>query len=155
MKILFSIIALLYVLNPYDLVPDFLVGWGWLDDLLVGLFVWWLYKSLQRSIQRRRVGRPSGSHAEGARQGEKGDHTGGGNGARPQGTQTQPADPYSVLGVDRGASTAEIKQAYRRLASRYHPDKVNHLGPEFRELAERRFKEIQQAYERILAARGR
>ncbi len=151
MKILFTIIALLYVLNPYDLVPDFLVGWGWLDDLLAGLFVWWLYKSLQR----RRGQRPLGSRGDGSRGGRNKASAGERNGARAQNTGARPDDPYTVLGIDRDAPEADIKKAYRQLASQYHPDKVSHLGPEFRELAEQRFKEIQQAYEHIMAARGR
>ena len=48
-------------------------------------------------------------------------------------------DYYAVLGVKRGASEKEIKQAYRRLARRYHPD-VNPGDT----AAENKFKEIQK-----------
>lgn len=51
-------------------------------------------------------------------------------------------DFYEILGVDRGASEADIKKAYRKLAIKYHPDK----NPDDAE-AESRFKEAAEAYE--------
>ncbi len=54
---------------------------------------------------------------------------------------------YDVLGVTPTATLEEIKVAYREKAKQYHPDRVSHLGPEFRELAERRMKELNEAYE--------
>jgi DnaJ-class molecular chaperone len=56
---------------------------------------------------------------------------------------------YEVLQVQRAASQEEITSAYRRMVQQYHPDKVANLAPEFRELAERRMKEINAAYQRI------
>ena len=53
-------------------------------------------------------------------------------------------DPYKVLGVSRDASDEEIKQAYRRLAKKYHPD----LNPGDQEAA-RRMQEVNAAYEQI------
>jgi DnaJ like chaperone protein len=58
-------------------------------------------------------------------------------------------DPHQILEIEKGASQIEIKRAYRQLAGKYHPDKVEHLGNEFRALAEKRFREIQQAYEEL------
>jgi len=152
MKILFTIIALLYILNPYDLVPDFLLGWGWLDDLLFGLFIWWVYKTLQQSLQKRRMQAPPGGSAGHSSGGSRAEHAG--EHAGEQAAQKQrvpPDDPYAILGVDRGASAEEVRHAYRRLAAKYHPDEVAHLGREFGELAEQRFKEIQQAYQRVMS----
>lgn len=51
-------------------------------------------------------------------------------------------DFYEVLGIARGASEAEIKKAYRKLAMQYHPDR----NPDNKE-AEEKFKEVQKAYE--------
>jgi DnaJ-domain-containing protein 1 len=148
LKYLIAFLAVLYVLIPYDLLPDFLVGWGWLDDLLVLWLMWQFFKSQSKRPStyqnyfntRQTFGHDSkkqSSNQEGA------------------GTDSQsnpsdiPKDPYTVLNIDRTASAEEIKRAYRRLAGQYHPDKVQHLGEEFRELAEKRFKEIEEAYRKI------
>src|SRR3712207_9517374 len=53
-------------------------------------------------------------------------------------------DYYEVLGVGRGSSPEEIKKAYRKLAREYHPDR----NPDDT-AAEKRFKEIQQAYDTL------
>jgi DnaJ-class molecular chaperone len=56
-------------------------------------------------------------------------------------------DPYEILDVSRNATPEEIKSAYRKKAQRYHPDRVEHLGDEFQQLAKQKFQEIQEAYE--------
>jgi len=65
-------------------------------------------------------------------------------------------EAYRVLGVERDASDAEIKKAYRRLMSENHPDKLAGKGlPEsMREVAQQRTSEIGNAYERIRQARA-
>ncbi len=63
-------------------------------------------------------------------------------------------DPYKVLGIDSSASDDEVKKAYRRLAMKYHPDKVEQMGEEVKKNAEEQFREINDAYEKIKAARG-
>ncbi len=83
---------------------------------------------------------PRGRPGNGGRQAPGGDTSTRGAGLK---------DPYSVLGVHPGAGEAEIRAAYTRLAKQYHPDRVQHLGEEFRRLAEERFKEIQEAYEKV------
>jgi curved DNA-binding protein CbpA len=54
---------------------------------------------------------------------------------------------YEILGVAPNADAKTIREAYRRVAQQYHPDKVRHLGAEFSELAERRMRRINHAYE--------
>jgi hypothetical protein len=58
-------------------------------------------------------------------------------------------DPWEVLGIPSGTSQAEAKKAFRALITQYHPDKVAHLGPEFRELADRKTRELLDAWDRL------
>jgi uncharacterized membrane protein YkvA (DUF1232 family) len=150
MKFLLALLALLYVASPYDFLPDFVIGWGWIDDLIILGLLWWYF-----FVYKRR-GASYASHYQKAQ-------SAGGKGGeafseekfdreeynfREKGTLK---DPYTLLGLERGASPEDIKKAYRLLANKYHPDKVSHLGEEFRELAGRRFKEIQNAYQELMA----
>jgi hypothetical protein len=66
-----------------------------------------------------------------------------------------PAPPHwsSVLEIARDADVDEIREAYRRLISQYHPDKVAALGRELQELAEAKSKEIGNAYQEALMER--
>lgn len=57
-------------------------------------------------------------------------------------------DPYEVLGVSRNASQEEIKKAYRELSRKYHPD--SYANNPLADLAEEKFKEVQDAYQQIM-----
>lgn len=61
--------------------------------------------------------------------------------------------PYEVLGVSPNASDEEIKKAYRDLTRKYHPD-ANVNNP-LADLAEEKFKEVQEAYDMIMRERER
>ena len=61
---------------------------------------------------------------------------------------------YKILEVDKSANDAEIKKAYRDLAKRHHPDKVQHLGEAYVKAAREKFQNIQKAYEQIKSERG-
>jgi curved DNA-binding protein CbpA len=56
---------------------------------------------------------------------------------------------YQLLDVQPSASLGEIKRAFRREIARYHPDKVQHLGQEFQEIAATRAAELTQAYKTL------
>jgi DnaJ-domain-containing protein 1 len=57
-------------------------------------------------------------------------------------------DEYrQILGVTVDDDLATIRKNYKELLAKYHPDKVQHLGIEFQELAERKTKAIAEAYE--------
>lgn len=52
-----------------------------------------------------------------------------------------------ILGVTNTDSPAVIKEKYRELLAKYHPDKLQHLGKEFQEMAEQKTRAIIEAYE--------
>jgi DnaJ like chaperone protein len=56
---------------------------------------------------------------------------------------------YKILGVDRKASVEDLKKAYRKMANKYHPDKVSHLGEDFRIAAKEKFQKVNEAYSQI------
>jgi hypothetical protein len=145
-RILPILASILYVVSPIDAVPDFIPGLGWVDDLLViGCLLWYL--------SRQQPGRsPWDVFRERMRPGAR----------RPAADPAPPEDlgadfgrmdPYALLEVSRTASPDEIKRAYKHAVSRYHPDKVAHLGKEFQDLAHRKLLAVQQAYETLTGAR--
>ncbi len=106
---------------------------------LLGKFAWMLgvRESALELLLRRRGGAGRSAGAAGA-------------------TTSRRGDPYAVLGVERSASDADIRHAFRKLVSRHHPDKLAAKGspPEMVKLAQQRTQEILAAYEEIKAARG-
>ncbi len=61
---------------------------------------------------------------------------------------------YRILEVEPDASEEEIKKAFRAMALKFHPDRVSHLGEEFRKAAEEKFQQVNQAYNTIKKQRG-
>ena len=61
---------------------------------------------------------------------------------------------YKVLGIEPSATDDEVRKAYKRMALKYHPDKVATLGEDVQKAAEEKFKKVQQAYEQIKRERG-
>ncbi|MFP4047943.1 MAG: TerB family tellurite resistance protein [Bacteroidales bacterium] len=61
---------------------------------------------------------------------------------------------YKILEVEPSASDEEIKKAYRKMANKYHPDKVSHLGEDFQKVAHQKFRKVNEAYEKIKKERN-
>ena len=130
-RVIYWVLPLLYFISPFDFLPDLFPFLGRIDDILLVLFAFWALdrsKAFKNFFQDARRGTQSGSTRD---------------------TQNAPAAPHQVLGVSRNANQAEIKKAYRKLISRYHPDKFSHLGPEFEATARRRTETIIGAYEQL------
>ena len=142
LKIILTVLGVLYILSPYDLLPDFIPVLGQGDDLFIlGALFYFVWRVYRPSFIQRWLGGFSPQ-----------------NGPDPTEDQAQKAsdhgktlknDPFEILGISREATPAEIKAAYRRESQRYHPDKVAHLGEEFQNLAKKKFIEIQKAYEAL------
>ena len=63
-------------------------------------------------------------------------------------------DYYTILEIKESASDDEVKKAYRKMAKKYHPDKLLDMGVDVKKAAEEKFLKVQEAYERICKERG-
>lgn len=61
---------------------------------------------------------------------------------------------YKILEIAENVSDSEVKKAYRKMAVKYHPDKLSHLGEEFQKAAKEKFQSVQEAYETIKKERN-
>ena len=61
---------------------------------------------------------------------------------------------YKILEISPNATNDEVKKAYRKMAKKYHPDKVSTLGEEFQKAAKEKFQRVQEAYDNISTSRG-
>jgi len=130
--------AVLYLLLPFDLIPDFLGIPGRIDDVGAMALLGWYYWSQMR--QRAAAGTAGGT-AGGAREAE--------SGAGAQKKSARAFDAYAILGVERSANQDAIRSAYRARMQEYHPDKVAHLGEELQRVAHEKSQEIQRAYRQL------
>lgn len=61
---------------------------------------------------------------------------------------------YKILEIDPKASDEDVKKAYRKMAIKFHPDKVSYLGEEYQQSAKEKFQKVNEAYEAIKKERG-
>ena len=61
---------------------------------------------------------------------------------------------YTILEIESTATDDEIKKAFRKMATKYHPDKVSHLGKDLSKIADEKFKAVNEAYQTIKKERG-
>jgi DnaJ like chaperone protein len=61
---------------------------------------------------------------------------------------------YKILEIDKSASDAEIKKAYRTMVKKYHPDKLVNMDEAYQKGAKEKFNKVQQAYEQLQRERG-
>lgn len=145
-RFLAIVLWIIYFLSPIDLIPDFIPGIGRLDDLILLFFL--LYSLFKRGASDSQESSGYHNYGQGSfrYESEQSD-----DGSRER--SHEPRDPYRILGLDRSATVEDIKRAYRTQATRYHPDKVSHLGEEFQVLAKQKFQDIQWAHETLLKER--
>jgi len=121
---------LIYFFSPIDLIPDFTGLFGKLDDFaLLGYLIWLLRKHLRAKEKETETLKEQ-------------------VGSEPDWLRSK--DPYQILGISREATVEEVKGAYKKLASQYHPDKVTHLGADFQDLANKKFQKIEWAYKELV-----
>lgn len=61
---------------------------------------------------------------------------------------------YKILEIEKSATDTEVKKAFRSMAKKYHPDKLQHMDEVYRKGAEEKFRKVQEAYEQIQKERG-
>ncbi len=61
---------------------------------------------------------------------------------------------YKILEIEKSATDAEVKKAFRTMAKKYHPDKLQHMDEAYQKGAQEKFTKVQEAYEQIQKERG-
>jgi uncharacterized membrane protein YkvA (DUF1232 family) len=161
-------LAVLYLLSPLDLIPDRIPVFGLIDDIIT---LFWLVKkyrqltgtkdnvksSTKTSSKAQAQSGPSASgkkqySSSSANQNAQGSQNSQSSQSDSKKAEAKPQkgyNPYKILGVNQATSREELDKRYKELARKYHPDRVNHLGKEFQELAHEKMVEIQKAYDEL------
>ena len=87
-------------------------------------------------------------------------HEGGGHRSnqqqqsRKKAGEKSDAEYLAILGLPQGATNEQLREAYKKMISQYHPDRVANLGKELQELATKKTKDINEAYQTLKKRRG-
>ncbi|MCB0339056.1 MAG: DnaJ domain-containing protein [Bdellovibrionales bacterium] len=131
----FVLVGIAYFFWPIDLIPDIFGLLGRVDDILVLIALYWRYKVIVRRYLEQIKFYKEKLQTESKSSGSP--------------RASMPKSNYEILEISEGSTQPEIEKAYKRLVQLYHPDKVNHLGSELKELAHNKMLEIQKAYEAL------
>lgn len=136
-----------YLILPIDVIPDLFLGVGFLDDLVILIatcrVILGHVKPKHREQARLRMEQKGGRIREDEFRETKNNQR---DSCRRNHPRTQ--DYYAqILGLNGDINLESVKSRYSDLAMKYHPDRVQHLGDEFREMAEQKMKEINEAYQ--------
>lgn len=128
------ILAIFYIVFPYDFIPDMLGRVGRIDDILVILLVLYVY-FFRPLVQELTAFFQKNVYADAP-----------GNGRN--GASADPAEKaFQTLNLKPDAGIVEVKKAYYEMVKQYHPDKLDGMGPELQKLALEKTREINEAYE--------
>ena len=153
-KIILIIFGVLYLISPVDIIPDLFVPFmGWVDDGVVLATIFYLikYGKFPNFLFKRqgRFNPPHNRETTGFSSDKTNRQTKGSATGKDTSFKRIPT-PYEVLGVNPEASKSQIQDAYKKAVKKYHPDKLSHLGEEFTRLANKKFLEIQNAYDTLM-----
>ena len=137
-----------------DIIPDMLLPFvGWLDD---GVVIWVIYYLIRYGRlpnflfkKNRPLNQSNQKNSQDFASNPKNSQTNGQHHQEKSSSKSIPT-PYEILGIEPNASKKEIQAAYREGIKKYHPDKLSHLGEEFPDLANKKFIEIQNAYDFLI-----
>jgi uncharacterized membrane protein YkvA (DUF1232 family) len=155
LKIGLIVFGVAYLISPVDIIPDLLLPYiGWIDDgVVLGTLVYLIrYGRLPNFFFKKQAPfkQPSDWKTTDFASNKKSSRTNRASNGKQQASQQVPKTPYDILGVHPNASKKDIQAAYKQAIKKYHPDKLSHLGEEFSNLANKKFIEIQTAYDTLM-----
>ena len=137
-RIIFMLVlAVIYFIVPFDLIPDHWGRPGRIDDLLfifIIVYVNFFKPLIDEVLANRRNFRQDSSAST---------------------AKADSDDPFEILGLPHSAPFADIRNAYHEKIRQYHPDLVAKMGPEIQEVARKQTQRLNFAYETLKKRYGK